>query len=146
MKVDVRLTGVSALTRKLLEAEPKQARKAMRKGINRGAIVLRDEAKNSAPVRSGALRKSIGIRRSAKVRGKRGWVAMAVVGPRRKYASQHGEKTVEPAKYAHLVEYGHAAHPAPPHPFMRPAYERTKMRAMQIYEDELRRAMAELRG
>ena len=43
------------------------------------------------------------------------------------------------AAHAHLVEFGHGGpHPAPPHPFMRPAFDATKGLSMQKMEKSFR--------
>lgn len=40
------------------------------------------------------------------------------------------------APHAHLVEFGHGGpHPAPPHPYLRPAMESTKGQVLQIISD-----------
>lgn len=49
-----------------------------------------------------------------------------------------GIKIVNPGKYAHLVEDGHAGkHPAPAHPFMRPAFESQKYRILSTIQAKL---------
>lgn len=46
------------------------------------------------------------------------------------------------APHAHLVEFGHGGpKPAPPHPFMRPAYEAKKAEARAILVEELRKEL-----
>src|SRR5262249_3315811 len=43
----------------------------------------------------------------------------------------------DPAKIAHLVEFGHGGpHPAPAHPFLRPAFDGTKKEAQDTVTDE----------
>lgn len=77
-------------------------------------------AKANVRSRSGRLERSIG-----NITGKSKTYPNVLVGPRVKgnHAGFHG----------HLVEFGHGGpHPAPAHPFMRPAYEQTKG---QVSED-----------
>jgi len=51
------------------------------------------------------------------------------------------------APHAQLVEYGHGGpKPAPPHPFMRPAYEATKDEAMRIAMEKIKAALFEHGG
>lgn len=48
------------------------------------------------------------------------------------------------AKYAMALEYGHGGpHPAPPHPFMMPAYDATKEDAYAAIRDTLRNELKE---
>ena len=70
------------------------------------AIVLRDEAKRIAPLgETGNLRRGIFASRGDENKPN------AIVGV-----------DYRVAPHSHLVEFGHAGpHPAPPHPFMRPA-------------------------
>ena len=52
-----------------------------------------------------------------------------------------GGRTISPAKYGHLVEFGHGGpKPAPPHPFMIPAAESERL----PYLDRCRQAGADL--
>lgn len=77
----------------------------MKEVLLKQAIVLRDEAKRIAPKGLGNLRNSIFATRGDTNK------PTAFVGVNFKIAP-----------HAHIVEYGHAGpHPAPPHPYMRPA-------------------------
>ena len=67
------------------------------------------------------------------------------------YASALPEKVTAPAvafagirprkaPHAHLVEFGHGGpHPAPPHPFVRPAWDEMKERVKQDIKEGLKR-------
>jgi HK97 gp10 family phage protein len=71
---------------------------------------------------TGALHQSIGVRSVVYRSGN----ATAIVGPRR---GTWGGTMQQPARYAHLVEFGHAASNGkyvPGKPFMRPAWDETK--------------------
>lgn len=96
--------------------------------------------------RVGLLRNSLGVKMVVRRDGS----ALAVIGPRRGFKSQIGVRKrsgkfsqkgdpiyEDPANIGHLVEFGHGGpHPAPPHPFMRPAWDeslsavRSKMAAV----------------
>jgi hypothetical protein len=102
-----------------------------------------------APAQEGGLKQSIGVAmRKKKTR------TYAVIGPRWGY----GKEGEEPARYGHLVEYGHRiAHGksgkldrktintsspngyVPAHPFMRPAWEATKEKVYSTLQTVLRR-------
>jgi hypothetical protein len=95
-----------------------------------------EAARAAAPSETGSLKQSMGV-----AMRKKKWRVYAVIGPRWGF----GKDGREPARYAHLVEYGHrVAHKKtgklkrktlnmdtksneiPAHPFMRPAWEATK--------------------
>lgn len=96
--------------------------------LKQGAPVLVSATQSFAPVRTGALRESISFRvKSLKTLG----TAVAIVGPRTgrfskgKALGKHDsyKDSDEPARYAHLVEFGHATPKGfvSAKPFMRPA-------------------------
>lgn len=67
-----------------------------------------------------------------------------IVGPDVKTQGERDGKPYVPANIAHLVEFGHAGPaPAPPHPFLRPAFDETKDAAMSIIRDELEKGLVE---
>jgi len=67
-----------------------------------------------------------------------------IVGPDVAVQGQRGTKRHVPANIAHLVEFGHAGPaPAPPHPFLRPAFDETKAAAMAAIRGELERGIVE---
>jgi HK97 gp10 family phage protein len=90
----VKITGLAELHKALQELPAKIERNVLRGGLRAGANVIREEARNRAPVKSGALRDSIRV----SVRAKRGEVTATI--------KAGGKK----AWYAHLVEYGTARH------------------------------------
>ncbi len=97
--------------------------------------------------RTGTLKKSLGIKMTTTRRG----TVLGVIGPRRGFKTQVGTtgkgKPIyeDPANIAHLVEFGHGGpHPAPPHPFMRPAWQNSASQVAAIYRDVLGAGIAEL--
>ena len=130
------VTGARQVASLLRGLEAKYFRPAARKGINDGTIVVRRAARtNLRRNRTGSLLKSIG-RKVKAVKGGKGYYG--VIGPRRdpsarKFAQQQADYAagrrkaaprmkyrrtvnhkgvdivVDPAKYAHLVEYGRRA-------------------------------------
>ena len=93
---DVRITGVDDLKR-ALAAVGRDAPKAMRAAARQVARVAAREAKGLAPVRTGALRKSIGQRET------KGGVFYAGVR-KGAFGRTRTGRPKEPAKYAYIVE------------------------------------------
>jgi HK97 gp10 family phage protein len=93
-----------------------------------GAKIVRREVEATAPVQDGDLKRSIGD----------------------KPLGRDGDAVRHQAHvgifYAHYVEYGHGADktgrrgPAAPHPFFRPAVDRTEADALKAIVDELWKA------
>ncbi|HJZ57304.1 MAG TPA: HK97 gp10 family phage protein [Gemmataceae bacterium] len=147
-----------SLARKLADLDQKVATKAIQDGINEVTKVVLNDAKAMVPTRSKLLRKSLG-RRVRVYRNSR--VVVGIIGPRRGYRVEVNGRWVNPAKYAHLVEYGrgvarrwkkrlqsdlsivygtrqHPARSAAPKPFMRPAWANNRQRATAILLAHLR--------
>ena len=66
--LDAKIDGLNELGRNLSALEPKVARKAFRKGMRAGAQVIANEAKATAPVLTGRLKRAIRVR-SLRARG-----------------------------------------------------------------------------
>lgn len=133
--IKVTLEGETELRRALEQFKASTQRKIARPGVRAATTLVLRAARQRAPKkagdRTGALRKSLGQAvRTYKHKG----VVFGIVGPRVEHVTtdKYGRK-VWPVKYAHLVEFGtapHGKHPgARARPFMRPAYEETKMAA-----------------
>jgi HK97 gp10 family phage protein len=107
------------------------ARKSADAALRAGAAPMREQILSNIDtgghVRTGQLRGAISIGKLTG--GKKGFrMKVGVIG--------------NGAPYAHFVEYGHGGpRPAPPHPFMAPAYEATKGRAMELAAQALREAL-----
>lgn len=136
MSLEIR--GVDELTSELQRMAAKAGSEAADRALKAGARVILTEMKAQAQidpkVRKGNLLKSL----------KLGSIVTAMKEQRSKigvkriqlgaYEKEHGQI----APHAHLVEYGHGGpHPAPPHPFVRPSFDR---RADEAY-DEMRRVL-----
>jgi HK97 gp10 family phage protein len=146
--LELDLSGLKAL------ASLTQARGVTLKGVRAGGKIVQAAAKARAPKRSGALRQSIGLKAQKGNKGKT--VALAVIGARKKVQKMvrppRGTKKILaiPAKYAHLVEKGtkpRTGHPgAKANPFLRPAFDATKSRAVQeasrVIAEEIQKVIA----
>lgn len=156
-------TVIQSLARKLAEVDRKAARKAIRKGVNEATKIVTADAKANVPRKTGLLRKSIG-RRVRSYRG--GSVISGIVGPRSGFATTLANgKKVNPAKYAHLVEFGRKAvkvkkallladkfakavfgtevKAVAPRPFLRPAWDKNESRSVGEIAKALNAAIAE---
>lgn len=133
------------------------ANKYLRQGVNKAARLVKKIAKDKLKTGKGAKADKarqvgdLGILRESidfKVRVYGDNKVLGVIGPARGHAKEIGTVQTgpnagkpiieDPAKIAHLVEFGHGGpHPAPPHPFMRPAYEEAKTVATQAIRETL---------
>ena len=152
---DVQVIGAREVEAALRGLPQKVQRRAMRRALNMAGTPIVRRARSLAPVDDGDLRRSLG----KKVTVDRNPAAHSVlkIGPRTKYPGKTPGKS--PANYAHLVEFGTAAHkiPARPilkigplvvrgvvshpgsaaQPFLRPAFESTKAEALARFRTKL---------
>lgn len=136
--MSLEIKGVDELTSDLQRMAAKAGGEAADRALKAGARAILTEMKAQAQidpkVRKGNMLKSL----------KLGSIVTAMKEQRSKigvkriqlgaYEKEHGQI----APHAHLVEYGHGGpYPAPPHPFVRPSFDR---RADEAY-DEMRRVL-----
>lgn len=119
------VTGIKEVARDIAALDKRIRNRVLKRSVDAGAKVFRTGLKASAPVESGLLRKSLGIK--GKIYRSNG-IYVAVIGPRsgfkqevkikRSVAGQRKKKIVlqvrDPIKYAHLVEALY--------PWMRPTF------------------------
>ena len=107
-------------------------------GATRAAAkVIADEAKQNVPVRTGLLKKSIGVAKAKKKDTEPGHVKFYVV-PKSKIAFTKkvngGKLKVKTyAWYAHFVEFGTAKMAA--RPFLRPAFENSAVKSVKAFQE-----------
>jgi len=111
-------------------------------GASRAAAkVIADEARENVSVRSGLLKKSIGVAKAKKKDTKEGHVLFYVV-PKSKVSfgakvtvnGQSGKlKGKVNAYYAHMVEFGTVNMAA--HPFLRPAFENAGNKSVKAFQE-----------
>jgi len=109
-------------------------RKVLRKAIAKGLKPIAAAAKRKAAVRSGLLKRSIKSKVTRMVSGK------IFVDP--KVTGVVDGKLSKPAKYAHLIEFG--TRKAKAQPFMRPAMNEGRTRALAIIEQTAREELKKL--
>ena len=169
VKVRVADAAVQAVRRKLDAVDRKAATAAVRAGIEEVTRAVLKDAKALVPERTGQLRKSLGRRVRVYRRSR---VVVGIVGPRRGFKVVVGGVPVDPARYAHLVEFGRAAvrakeggllssektavapdqprvfgrsvGPVPPRPFLRPAWDAHKARAKFVLLRHLAAALRDV--
>ena len=135
----LQLKGARRLEQKLLSYGERVYDKHVGYAVRAGARPIIREARAAVSVKSGQLKKSMG---SVLRKNKRSQTAYAVIGPRHGFRVSGEDGTHDPAKVAHLVEFGHGgSQPAPPHPFLRPAFEGGKEAARQAIIARLRKAV-----
>lgn len=157
MQSDIRLTiNTKAMEAALDIISKSAANRAVMIAADAGAGVLKRALQEAAPRRSGATKRSITVRK-AKVRSG----ARRIVGPSykefplrrtksgrirvatKKTAAQAFGKHV-PGRVAHLVELGHGGpHPAPPHPWMGPAFRKAAPAAERKAAEKLWQRISE---
>lgn len=121
------LTGFKELSEKLQRLADQVSKKAQRRALAAGAVVVREDARRRVSVRSGSLRKSIvsGTRQTASTKEVYGYVTIAAKAFRinkkgkAKVVSAKVQKArnakyvrgeIYPRNYAHLVEFGTSPH------------------------------------
>ena len=102
--------------------------------LNEAAQPVLEKARQFAPIKTGKLRAAI---KAGKVKRRKDGV----------YTIKIGTQGKTDAFYAPFVEFGHGGpHPAPAHPFMRPAYDATKEQAYGIIRDRLNEEINKIGG
>lgn len=134
------VTGLRELDEALKNLTRSQSKSVSRQALTKSARPLLTAARAGAKKRSGKLRKSIRI--STKLNARQ----------RRMHRDLPGDVTVfvgSSAPHAHLVEFGTSRHPAGgrykgkmhpgtrPQPFMRPAWDATKMQVLDNLREEM---------
>lgn len=150
----VSVTGLAELDKALGELPKATARNVLKRTLTKAAQPIVDDAKRYVPVRSGKLRDSIIA--SPRVKNKVGNAEYAAAmraglgkdaarsalrGARRAAAGtgSFAEIFVGPSTgtipYAHIVEFGSVKDS--PQPYMRPAWDASRMQALDIIKAEL---------
>lgn len=127
----------------LLSLVDKIQKQILLRAVTRASTPIRKAAKATAPVRTGALKKSMSTKAK---RGRNKNVAFAIIGPRKSFMEVHGTisrgpkkgnpRRVVPRYYAHLVERGHRGpHPAGAKPFLTNAASSAMPKALTVMKE-----------
>ena len=168
--VNFAIQGQEELLRNVRKLEKKVQKRIIRKALGKVARAVVKDARALVPRETGLLRESLG---SVIRFGKKTGEAFAVIGPRVEFkgkkvekirAGLRGAKTKrKPANYGHLVEFGAKPHKqrfipvaggvirlggdmhpgARPKPFLRPALEKNKTKALPMMAAEFEKGLAE---
>lgn len=153
--ITVEIEGLKELQAALLELPRKTAKNALRSAVNAGAAVVRKEARQKAPVYTGAvsaghpppgtLKRSV-IQKFIKEQSNDFQSTFYVtVRKGKKYRGQGKKANLsQDAYYAYFVEYGTAKMAA--QPFLRPAFEATKEQALQAMLTKLKERIEQEAG
>jgi len=118
----IELRGADELLKGLQELEPAIAKKILRTAMRQAATPILEEAKRRVPILTGQLRKSLKIR--AIKRNNKGRIGVVI-------STEKGFFKGE-TFYGAFLEFGTKKMPAKP--FIRPAFEANKARAVRIVE------------
>ena len=113
MDLDFKITGGRELDKALKLLGQRTEKKLIGRAVRAGGKVIVKEARRRVPVRSGRLKKSLGVK-VIRLRGRQ----TAQVGPRRE-----GKFGV---RYGHLVEFGVPARGIPAKSFLRASADESK--------------------
>lgn len=150
LRVDGR--GWTGVTRSLTGLHLSARRRIARKSLRKALTPMRDEAKRLVPVKSGALRASLGI----KLRRASGGDVRAVIWPRSKFQftkqktkrkfdlKGSSRKSKHPIRYAYFIEFGETKAESPkrkrragPSRFLQRAYLKHRQGAVEIFRRDV---------
>lgn len=132
--VTVKVEGLRELGERMKGLSEDMNNRIARAATAAGAVVIRDAAKQKAPVRTGNLKKNIIVKRLPK--GESSLTSEHIVTVRKgKLTKKQQASGLNDAFYAQFVEYGTAKMPA--QPFLRPAYDQNKEKAVQAIKDRI---------
>lgn len=132
----VQLTGFKELADALRELGPRVARNGLRAAVSAGAAVVRNEARNLAPVRTGEMKKDIQMKRERDIKGQFSAKYSVYVRSGKKSRLAGKARNIDKDSwYWRLVEFGTSKMTA--QPFMRPAFEKQKEAAIEAMREKL---------
>lgn len=128
--VDISGLGDKRLSAKLAQLDLKVQKKMVRKALRKAGRPVLEEARARVPVDTGRLRDGLFLRATKR---KRGTFGVEVAMPLR---ADLGISANAKGYYPAVIEYGAENHP--PQPFLRPALDANKERAIRIVADFVR--------
>lgn len=143
--IEIRITGLDELERNLKDFPLRIAKNIVARTVYAGAAIVRNEARAICPVRTGALRRSIRIRRRRTERGS--FQVIYSIGPGLWYGKlvEYGTKAhrIKP-RFMKAIKIGEvlgkwADHPgATPKPYLRPAFDKSTSKIIEAMRAKLR--------
>jgi HK97 gp10 family phage protein len=132
----IQITGLSDLEKNLEQFSDRIAKNILRGAVSAGAAVIRNEARLKAPKDTGEMARDIMIKRARDSRGS-GLITYHVFVRTGKKSRLAGKKrnVNRDSFYWRFVEFGTAKMSAKP--FMRPAFDTAKERAVQAIKEYL---------
>lgn len=132
-----KLTKIDNVVTAAMDLERRIKRGGMRDALNNASTIMLRKAKQLCPKGpTGLLKRSLtkkAVTNTAKDE------VTVYIGSNKRTVGTYKKQRVKPSRYMHLVELGHAGpHPAPAHPFLRPAYDATHDEVMRKYAQDLR--------
>lgn len=140
------IRGLEQMKRKLqeLQVEARTGRKVLRAAFRQSANVIRDSARSKAPVKTGLLKRRI---QTVSAKGKPGTIRFQVRANARKVSPKypegypyglaveqgHGFPNSRQRQFKNVGEQEFGTGTVPPHPFMRPAWEESKEKALERF-------------
>lgn len=132
--VTVKVEGLADLQKRLLSLSEDMQGKIARAASAAGAVIIKNAAIRKAPMDTGNLKKNIIVKRLPK--GEADYTSQHIVTVRKgKKTKKQREAGLKDAFYAGFVEFGTVKMPAKP--FLRPAYDENKEKAVQAMKDRL---------
>lgn len=125
------IKGLEQLISKLNNLPEKLEKKVIRAAVRKGAILVRDKAREKAPVKTGTLKKSIKIRSNKVANG----IISFKIGP------TNDKKKGTDVFYGRFIEFGTSKMAAKP--FMRPALDESETEVLNVVIDNIKSKLEE---
>lgn len=135
--LDIKVLGLDELARQLKTLPEKLAKNGLRAAVNAGAEVIRKDAANRAPVATGRLKKAIYKKQIREKSNNNQQTFFVGARSGKKYRQKNQD-----AYYWRFLEFGKAKMPA--QPFLRPAFDTNKTRAVEAIAKKLKQRIDEL--
>lgn len=137
--VTVKVEGLRELGDRMKGLSEAMNNRIARAATAAGAVVIRDAAKQKVAVDTGNLKKNVIVKRLPK--GESPFTSEHIVTVRQgKLTKKQKAAGLEDAFYGRFVEYGTAKMPA--RPYMRPAFDQNKEKAVQAIKDRITKRLA----
>lgn len=132
--VTVQVDGLRELGERMKSLKSDMANRIARAATAAGSVVIRNAAQQSVPVDTGNLKKNIIVKRLPK--GEARFTSEHIVTVRKgRLTDKQKTAGLKSAYYGTFVEFGTAHTPA--RPFLRPAYDQNKERAVEAIKDRI---------